>query len=121
MSRTLLVSLVALAGLAVAGAALGSAQSRPSIHVQQSSVAPGGRVTVYGSVGSCESGDVTVISRAFPGHAFGEGALTGPVSAANHTFTIRGHVRSHLHARKYAITARCGGGNLGVKGHVRVS
>ena len=111
--------LVAAVGLVTAGAALGSA--RPSIHVQQRSVAPGGRVTVYGSVGSCASGDVTVISRAFRGHAFGEGALTGHVNAANHTFSVNGRVRAGLHAGKYAISARCGGGNLGVTAKLRVS
>jgi hypothetical protein len=119
MSRTFLSSLVAVAALAVAGAAFGSSSSRASIHVQPTAVAAGAPVHVYGSVGSCSSGRVMVISKAFPGHAFGEGGLTGHVRP-DHTYSIDGHVRSSLRAGTYSVSARCGGGNLGVSGRVRV-
>jgi len=121
MNRSLSSSFVVLVALAAAGIAFGSASSRPSIHVQPTAVAAGGHVHVYGSAGSCAAGSVlTAISAAFPGHAFGKGTLTGRVRA-NHTYSIQGHLRAHVHAGRYGVTARCAGGNLGVKAHVRVS
>jgi hypothetical protein len=122
MSRTLVLSLAALAGVAFfAGAALARASSRPSIHVKPTPVAPGGKVHVYGNAGACAPGSqIMAISRAFPGHAFGEGALSGTVRA-NHTYSINGHIRSGQQAGTYSVDARCGGGNLGVSTHVKVS
>jgi hypothetical protein len=63
---------------------------------------------------------VTAISRAFPGHAFGAaGTLSGRVRAG-HAFSFSGRLRRTLKPGLYAVTARCGGGNLGVAVRVRV-
>ncbi|HLX32855.1 MAG TPA: hypothetical protein VKR79_08840 [Gaiellaceae bacterium] len=118
MSRTLMLSLAALACLAVAGAAFGSA-SHPRIAVRPGRAAPGGPIRVVGSAGDC-TGTVTAISAAFPGHAFGEGTLTGTVKA-NHTFVIRGRLSRDAKPGRYSVGARCGGGNLGVSAYVSVS
>ena len=120
MNRSLLSSLVVIAALAAAGVALASTSTHPSMHVQPSPVAPGGKVHVYGNAGACPPGSqLTAISSAFPGHAFAQGSLTGTVRS-DHTYSIRGHVRARAHAGTYGVSARCGGGNLGVSGHVRV-
>jgi len=122
MNRSLLLSsLVVVAALVAAGVSFGSASSRPSLHVQPGTAAAGGRVHVFGNAGACSAGDhVTAISAAFPGHAFGEGTLSGRVRS-DHTFSFAGHLRGAVHAGRYAVTARCGGGNLGAKAHVKVS
>ena len=122
MHRLLSSSLVALAALVAAGIGYASASSHPSIHVQPNPVAPGGKVHVFGNAGSCPAGNqLMVISKAFPGHAFGEGSLTGTVRA-NHTYSIHGHVRAGLQkGSTYGVGARCGGGNLGVSAHLHVS
>jgi len=120
MNRSLISCLVAAVALVAAGAALGSRAAHPSIHVQPASVAPGGHVRVYGNAGSCSAGSqLMAISAAFPGHAFGVGELTGRVHA-NHTFSIRGHLRSGVKAGTYSVGARCGGGNLGVSALLHV-
>lgn len=117
MSRTLAVALVVLAAVAVVASATAS---RPRIAVRPGVVSPGGAVRVVGNAGACSVGDtVTLLSRAFPGHAYGEGALTGTVRAG-HAFSIAGRVRSSLHAGSYRVSARCGGGNLGVSAFFRV-
>jgi hypothetical protein len=64
---------------------------------------------------------VTLISSAFPGHAFGgEGAVNGKVGSHG-SFSVRARVRSGLKPGRYRIGARCGGGNLGVSAffHIR--
>src|SRR3954463_250092 len=105
--------------LAVASAA--AAPARVSLAVVPSAVPAGAAVRVVGNAGSCPAGNaVTAISRAFPGRQFGgEGAFMGRVRRGG-SFAIRGRVRSTLHAGRYAVTARCGGGNLGVTAFVRV-
>ena len=118
MSRTLMLSLAALAGLAVAGTAFGSA-SHARLAVTPGHAAPGGVIRIVGNADAC-TGTVTAISAAFPGHAYGEGTLTGTVHA-NHTFVIRGRLSRNAHAGRYSVGARCGGGNLGVATYVRVS
>ena len=118
MSRTLAVALVVLAAVAVVASATAS---RPRLAVRPAAVPPGGVVRLTGNAGACPVGStVTLISSAFPGHAYGEGALTGPVRAG-HAFSIAGHIRSRLRAGSYRVGARCGGGNLGVRATLRVS
>jgi hypothetical protein len=98
-----------------------SAATRPSMHVSPSLVSPGGRVTVWGNADGCPGGDaVTIISRAFPGHGFaGIGAITAHVRTGG-SFSATGRVRADAHKGRYGITARCGGGNLGVLVYLRV-
>jgi hypothetical protein len=115
-----MLSLAALSALAVAGSALGSAP-RARVAVRPGTAAPGARIHVTGNAGTCSAGSaVIVLSRAFPGHAYGEGALTGRVHS-NHTFSIRGRVAGKVAPGRYVVTVRCGGGNLGVSAHFRVS
>ena len=116
MTRIVLVSLaVLLAGAATAAAAT------PRLSVQPAFYSPGAAVVVSGNAGSCRVGDtVTAISRAFAGHAFGAaGTLSGRVRAG-HGFSFAGHLRRVLKPGRYAVTARCGGGNLGVVARIRV-
>lgn len=117
MSRTLAVALVVLSAVSVVAAATAS---RPRIVVQPAAVSPGGAVHVTGNAGACAVGNtVILISSAFPGHAYGKGTLTGVVRAG-HVFAVSGRLRPDVRAGGYRVTARCGGGNLGVTGTVRV-
>jgi hypothetical protein len=102
-------------------ATVASAATRPSMHVTPGIVSPGGRVTVWGNADGCPRGDsVTIISRAFPGHGFaGIGAITAHVRTGG-SFSTTGRVRANARAGRYGITARCGGGNLGVLVYLRV-
>lgn len=117
MSRTFAVALVVLSAVAVVASATASG---PRIVVQPAAVSPGGSVHVTGSAGTCAVGSALIlISGAFPGHAYGRGTLTGVVRAG-HVFSVSGRVRPDVRAGSYRVTARCGGGNLGVSGTVRV-
>jgi len=117
MSRTFAVALVVLAAVAVAASATAS---RPRIVVRPRTVALGGTVRVSGNAGTCTVGDtVTLISGAFPGHAFGRGTLSGLVRAG-HSFSVVGRVPANVPAGRYSVSGRCGGGNLGVAATIRV-
>jgi len=117
MRRLAVVTAVVL----LAASAAAAAPARVRLAVIPSAVSPGAAVRVVGNAGSCPVGNsVSALSRAFPGRQFGGwGALSGRVRAGG-SFAIHGHVRPGLHAGRYAVTARCGGGNLGVTAYVRV-
>ena len=89
--------------------------------VRPSTVAPGGTIVVSASSSPCLSRDqVTLISTAFPGHAFGgEGAVNGKVGSHG-SFAVHARVRSGLKPGRYRIGARCGGGNLGVSAYFHI-
>jgi hypothetical protein len=110
------------AAVAVVLIAAGSALAAP-VHlvVSPSSVAAGGVVTVSASSSPCLRRDqVTLISTAFPGHAFGgEGAVNGRVGSHG-SFSVRTRIRAALRPGSYHVGARCGGGNLGVSASIRV-
>ncbi len=117
MSRTFAVALIMLAAAAVVASATAS---RPRLTVRPGAVSPGGAVHLAGNAGDCAVGaTVTAISRAFPGHAYGDGTLTGTVRVG-HAFSIAGHVRTALRPGSYHVSARCGGGNFGVGATVRI-
>lgn len=104
-------------GLAVAASA---AAANVRLVVTPSAVAPGGVVRVSAASSPCLEGDqVTLISSAFRGHAFGEGAVYGKVGAHG-AFSVSTRIRSGLKAGRYTVGARCGGGNLGVSATIRV-
>jgi len=113
--------LVVLAlSLIVTGAAFSATRTR--LHVTPTVVNPGARVTVTGNADGCPRGDtVTIISRAFSrAHTFaGLGAISARVRVHG-AFAASGHVRANAKAGRYGITARCGGGNLGVIAYLRV-
>jgi len=121
MSRSLMLSLAGLAALAIVGSAFGSGASRARLSVRPHTAAPGARIRVTGNAGSCAAGSTIIaISGAFPGHAYGEGTLTGTLRA-DHTFSIRGRVRRNAAPGRYEVSARCGGANLGAGTYLRVS
>jgi hypothetical protein len=111
------VAVFAVAAFAVAAA---SATAAPARHlaVTPTSVARGGHVTVSGR--GCRAGDVVyLISPAFVGNAFVQHSVATRAQANGH-FSRRVRIRSRIGAGRYTITARCGGGNLGVAAHLRV-
>ena len=106
----------------VVSLAAGSALAAP-VHlvVHPATVAPGGTIVVSATSSPCLSRDqVTLISTAFPGHAFGgEGAVNGKVGSKG-SFSVRARVRTGLKPGLYRIGARCGGGNLGVSAYFHI-
>ena len=111
----ILTALLLLCSAASAGAARVHLVAQPSV------VVPGALVRVATSASPCRAGDqVTLISAAFPGHAFGIGAVYG--HAGRHgAFSIRARTRSSLKAGRYHVSVRCGGGTLGVLAYFRIA
>ena len=110
--------------LAVAALGLlpGQAFAQATMQVNPKSQHAGKRVRVFGSAGGCVPGDtVTLISRAFPAtHEFaGVPAVFTPVRPSGN-YSRRVRIPKSKTPKRYRITARCGGGNLGVLRRVRV-
>ena len=104
--------------MAVGALAVPAAAARATLRVTPTTAHRGTLVTFTGS--GCLRGDtVFLISRLFPGHAYGIGAISTRVRA-NGGFLRRFRVRATTPLRRYTITARCGGANLGVAVHLRV-
>ena len=102
--------------------AVSAAVSPVSLTVTPSVVSPGHLVLIRGSAGSCPTGDtVTVLSRAFPRtHSFaGVPAVWAKVGAGGR-FRATTRIPAGRRAGRYVVTARCGGGNLGVAAHLTV-
>jgi hypothetical protein len=113
--RLLAVSALFLCGFSVASA---TAAGMRYIRVHPTAVARGGRVTVSGR--GCRAGEtVYLISPPFVGNAFVEHSVATR-ARANRTFSRIVRIRRHVHVGRYLITARCGGGNLGVSARLRV-
>src|SRR5580765_3538061 len=96
--------------------ALVSAGAAISLAVTPTTVVRGHTVRVHGAAGDCPVGDaVTLISHAFShAHDFaGVPAVFTPVRSG-HTFHVTTRIPAGRAPGRYAITARCGGGNLGV-------
>ena len=85
-------------------------------------VTRGNLVHLSGSAGSCRRGNtVILISHAFPAtHEFAgvPAVLTKVISGGAFKATTR--IPLHRHSGLYHITGRCGGGNLGFYGSLRV-
>jgi hypothetical protein len=108
----------AVVGAVAATLAVSAHSSSRALHVKPLSTHPGGTVTFTG-VG-CRRGDtVILISRLFPGHAYGEGAITTIARRGGH-FERSFRIRRTTSRGRYVITVRCGGGNLGVEARLRV-
>jgi hypothetical protein len=120
VSDTLRVGLTALlTAIALAGSA-----SAASVYllVTPSTVHRGKTVYIRGNAGDCPQGDgVTIISRAFPRiHEFaGVPAVYAKVGAGG-GFHATTRIPLTRRVGKYVVTARCGGGNLGVATPLRV-
>jgi phosphodiesterase/alkaline phosphatase D-like protein len=93
-----------------------------ALTVSPRTVHRGHSVLVQGVAAGCTSGNaVTILSRAFaPKHSFaGVPAALAQVGSAGRFSTIVTIPRLRLPAT-YTVTARCGGGNLGVEAHLTV-
>lgn len=89
-----------------------------TLHVTPGVAHRGTVITISGS--GCRAGDSAILlSRLFPGQAYGVGAIDAKVRANGH-FVRRFRIRATTKRRRYGITARCGGGNLGKIAYVRV-
>jgi hypothetical protein len=112
---------IGVVAAAVAVGVAGGATNRVSLHVRPAIVSPGGVVTVYGNADGCPRGDqVVVLSRPFAGTPFaGIGTIRARVRAGG-AFSAMGRIRRLARPGRYVVTARCGGGNLGVLVHIRV-
>jgi hypothetical protein len=94
-----------------------------SLAVTPSRIKRGKTIFVHGVAGGCTAGDtVTIISRAFsPVHSFaGVPAVLAPVGAAGR-FSATARIPLARRPANYVVTARCGGGNLGVSAHLTVT
>src|SRR5438477_4506084 len=115
-----------VAGAVTAAFALAAAASAAPtavfLHATPTSVHRGHRVIIRGNAGPCGLGEtVTIISAAFAHtHEFaGVPAVFARVRAGG-KFGIRPLIPSTRAPGGYGITARCGGGNLGVSAHITV-
>jgi hypothetical protein len=78
---------------------------------------------VHGVAGGCTAGDhVTILSRVFAGtHSFaGVPAVFAQVGSAGR-FSTRTRIPARRAPGRYGLTARCGGGNLGVSATLTVT
>jgi hypothetical protein len=94
-----------------------------ALAVTPASVRRGGTVVVHGVAGGCTSGDaVTILSRAFStAHEFaGVPAVYAQVGSAGR-FSVKTRIPATRAPGRYGITARCGGGNLGVRATLMVN
>jgi Immunoglobulin-like domain of bacterial spore germination len=107
----------------VAAATAAARPSSVSLQVTPATVHRGGTVTVHGNAAPCPAGDqVTIISHAFPvTHLFaGVPAVFATVRSGG-AFSTRTTIPRHRKVKRYTVTARCGGGNLGIVRHLRVT
>ena len=120
--KPLVVALVALVAAAVAAVTASASAARVSLSVTPTTVHRGHLVTISGNAGSCPVGDtVTVMSRAFVRvHEFaGIPAVLTKVRGGQR-FRATTRIPARKRPGRYGITARCGGGNLGVSARLTV-
>jgi hypothetical protein len=117
--RGLVASSLVLVALAAAAGAAGSAVH---LTISPAVVARGGTVHIRGNADGCARGNtVFVISRAFVHtHEFaGVSAVLARVRAGG-AFRATTVIPRGRRPGRYNVTARCGGGNLGVLVHLTV-
>ncbi len=110
------------AALAVALVITATAAAAVSLTLTPSSVKQGHVVVITGSAGGCAVGNtVFIISRAFVHtHDFaGVPSVLAKVKA-DHSFRTSTRIPVGKKAVLFRVTARCGGGNLGVLRHLIV-
>ncbi len=119
MGRATLAAIIAVAASAAVASAVTAATS---LTVAPSPVHRGHRVIVRGNADGCPVGNaVTIISKAFAHtHDFaGLPAVFARVRSGG-KFGIRPRIPSTRAVGSYGVTARCGGGNLGVSATIHV-
>jgi hypothetical protein len=119
MRRVFLIALV-VALLTSTGVALAAG---PTINTDPTRVTQGGVVRVFGVVPQCARGNtVTLLSRAFSHrHEFAGVPAISAVVGRHHRYSKRTTIPAQRRPGRYRITGRCGGGNLGVIAHLRVT
>ena len=112
----------ALAALAVFAAAAIAAPSAVFLKVTPSTVQRGHVVAIRGNAAPCAAGNtVFVLSRAFVHtHDFGGVAAVLAKVKPGGAFAASTRIPANRRPARYVVTARCGGGNLGVAAHLRV-
>ena len=116
-----IVALIAATATLTAAVAAG-AVSRVSITVAPTTVKRGHAVVVHGSAGGCPRGDnVTLLSHAFVHtHDFaGVPAVYARVQRGG-AYAVTTRIPASKAPGRYAVTGRCGGGNLGFLKHLTV-
>jgi hypothetical protein len=114
------VYLSALAAL-LAGAAIATA-AVPSLTLTPSSVRRGQTVSIKGSADGCTVGNaVVIISHAFV-HRHDFAGVPAVVTKVRYggSFATTTRIPRLKRPGRYTVTARCGGGNLGVLRHLTV-
>ena len=114
--------LIAVVAAVLTATAASAAPARVFLSVTPTAVHRGHSVLLRGNAGSCPVGDeVTIISRAFARtHEFaGVPAVFARVRSGG-AFRLSTRIPAGKRPGLYGITARCGGGNLGVLVHLRV-
>jgi hypothetical protein len=130
--RTYVLSTTSSTGLGVGGLASAVASGLDvsrraavtvALTVKPGTVKRGGTVLVSGVAGGCTAADqVTIISRAFSAsHSFaGVPAVFAQVGSAGR-FSITTRIPATRSPGSYLLTARCGGGNLGVSARLAIT
>jgi hypothetical protein len=117
--------LPALAAVAAVGVLVAPAQAAaPTIHVAPKPVQRGYRVHVFGRVPGCPTSDrVVLLSRAFrhrPGRDFAGVPTVRAKQGPHHGYSVRPRIPAGRRPGTYALTGRCGGGNIGALAHIKV-
>jgi hypothetical protein len=119
MSSRFLVFVVVVAGLV---AVTSAAAAAPSLTLAPMTLRAGQTTVIRGNAGDCPIRDaVLVISRAFSrAHEFaGIPAAVAKVRAGGF-FQMTTRIPAVRKPGRYAVTVRCGGGNLGIVRHLTV-
>jgi hypothetical protein len=121
MRRVIIAAAVAV--LLASSAVATSLAAGPTIQVNPQSVPHGQVVRIFGMVPGCPRGDqVTLMSRAFSHqHEFAGVPAVFATVRRGHRYSKRTRIPAGRHPGRYSINGRCGGGNLGVTAHLRVT
>jgi len=118
------VTVAAAGAVAVLFVVAAAAASMPltSLAVTPSHVHRGHRVTISGNAGGCPPGDaVTILSGALAHtHDFAGVPAVFALVHSGGKFKISPRIPSTRHVGSYGVSARCGGGNLGVSATIHV-
>jgi hypothetical protein len=100
-------------GLAVAAPA--ALASKVALHVSRTAVVGGQRIAISGNAGACPRGDsVLIISKALASRTKFAGVPDVSARVGKHGAFSTPATIAHVAPGLYNVSARCGGGNLGV-------